>query len=172
MARLAFDTFPKSATAWLARTLELCFAGSEIVWGGHRSTTFINSPNCMTSVRHPAQAAPSAMCFFGYDDPAAVLDWYCRFMEKTLKYRHRVYASRFENLTSDPMTEMLNYAAKFGLDNPTHVTCKQITDAVRLTHPLHLPAAPTKQRKRAETKVNDCQRLTDAVQLYEALTTN
>jgi hypothetical protein len=172
VARLTWDTFPKSGSAWLARTLELCYPNHEVEWGGHRSITFIYSPNCITSVRHPRAAVASYACFFLDDNVAGILDWYCRFMERTIKYQHRVYVSQFDNLTVDPMKEMHSYAAMFGLIGPTPVTCEQITDAVRLTHPAHLPSARTDKRNHAEAIVDDCDRLTDAVQLYEALTTD
>ena len=170
MARLTWDTFPKSGSAWLARTLDLCFPDHEIVWGGHRSTTFAESHNCVTVVRHPRQAAASAMCFFGYDDPAAVLDWYCRFMKRTKQYRHRVYVSRFEDLTTDPVREMREYAVMFDLPAPKVVTCDHITAAVKVTHAAHLPSKITSQREKAQSMVDDCARLSDAVAIYEQVT--
>lgn len=170
MARLTWDTFPKSGSAWLARTLDLSFPQCEVVWGGHRSTTFAESPNCVTVVRHPRQAAASAMCFFGYDDPVAVLDWYCRFMERTKQYRHRVYVSQFNNLTTNPVREMQQYAATFDLPAPKAVKCDDITAAVKVEHAAHLPSKITPQRRKAQALVDDCARLSDAVTIYKQLT--
>lgn len=169
MARLTWDTFPKSGSAWLARTLELCYPNDEVVWGGHRSTTFISSPNCITSVRHPKETVASYLSFFQDNSVEPVVDWYCRFIDRTIKYQDRIYVSRFEDLISNPLVEIDNYASMFGLHSPVPVTHEEITDSVRATHANHLPSPRTEKREQAEILVANSPELSHAIELYELL---
>lgn len=91
-------------------------------------------------------------------------------MERTKQYRHRVYVSRFEDLTTDPMREMRDYASMFDLPAPKTVTSDDITAAVKVEHAAHLPSVITPQREKAQSMVDDCARLSEAVAIYQQVT--
>lgn len=169
MARLTWDNFPRSGSAWLARTLDLCFPSYDIVWGGHRSSTFIDSPNCITVIRNPRQTITSYIEFFNEKNISSVIDWYFRFINRTIEYKDYIYISLFEDLTKNPLHEMQKYSAKFGLMQPKHVVCEQISEAVSLTHPQHLPRTFSKKREQIQKTVNNSDKLFRSIELYEYL---
>lgn len=166
MARLVLDTFPKSGSAFTAAALELVFPHDEMVWGEQRRANLRDADNCLTIARDPRDAAPSCMIFMQYDDPRAVLDWYCRFMEWTYLYQDRIHIALFENVTTKPMHVLTSYAERFGLQ-ATHVSDQSIYARTRETHPLHLPAPTTPQRLAANEAVASCDLLPDALAIFE-----
>lgn len=171
MARLVWDTFPKSGSAWLAATLRTAFPESEIVWGNHRITTLKKEENVITCIRQPQDCIPSYMIFFGHDNPSRGLDWYCRFMQGTLESKDRIYISLFEKLIKDPYGEMLNYQTKFLLPEPSLVTKEGIKEEVTKTHPQHLPGFLTSEREKANEMVLSHPDLLGATEIYNKVVT-
>lgn len=167
MARLTFDTFPRSGTIWLETTLSLCFPDNEIKWGQHRSSTFITAENCITSVRNPRQAVSSYLSFFGESNVEGALRWYCRFMQRTMDYRDRIYVAKFDDLITDPMREIQQYANKFNLAKPKSITYDQIYNVVRVNHADHLPKKISQQKLKTQILVNNCIHLSKALKIYE-----
>lgn len=171
MARLVFDTFPKSGTAWLAGTLKSAYPESEIIWGGHRAATLKKEEQVITAIRNPKDCIPSYMIFFQHNEPGRLLDWYCRFMQGTIDSKDRIFISSFEELTTDPQTVMIKYSKRFLLQEPTPVTVTKIKEQVIKTHLGHLPAPLTLERKRANEIVLSNPDLSAALTMYEKVLT-
>jgi hypothetical protein len=166
VARLNWDTFPKSGSAWLARTLELAYPQHEVVWGGHRITTLRKESNVITCIRNPKDCIPSYMLFFNHDNPERLLDWYCRFMAGTIECADRIFVTRFEQITTEPESVMLAYADRFGLEQPQPVTPAKVKAKTLETHAEHLPKPLTAERIKANQIVLTSPSLPAALDLY------
>ncbi len=167
MARLVYDTFPKSGTAWLSSTLKSAYPESEIIWGGHRITTLRKEQQVITSIRNPKDCIPSYMVFFQHNEPGPLLDWYCRFIQGTIDSQNNIFISSFEELITDPQSIMIKYSKKFLLTEPYLVTTEEIKKKVIKTHPEHLPAPVSFERKKANDIVLSHPDLSAALTIYE-----
>lgn len=167
MARLTWDTFPKTGSAWLAHTLEASFPNDEVVWGGHRAATLRYEANVVTTLRHPAPTIASYLVFFQHDQPDRLLDWYCRFTTAIIDYHDRVVVAAFEDITAQPHQVMVAYGQRFRLDVPQPVTTAEIRRRTQQMHPAHLPRALDEVRVSAVEAVKAASLLPDAVRLYE-----
>jgi hypothetical protein len=167
LGRLVWDTFPKSGSAWLARTVELAYPNHEVVWGGHRIATLRRETNVITCIRDPRDAVASYLIFFQHDDPERLLDWYCRFMVGTIENAHRIFVTDFNSITVKPESVMRAYASRFDLSEPQPVTLATIEAKVKETHAAHLPKPLTAERIEANQRVLDSPSLPAALDLYE-----
>lgn len=166
MARLTWDTFPKTGSAWLAHTLEAAFPHDQIVWGGHRAATLRYEHNVITTLRHPAPTVAAYMVFFHHEDPDRLLDWYCRFTTATITYASRVMVAAFEDITQTPGQVMAAYADLFRLTPSEPVTVEDVYARTVSSHPAHLPSNQGVARQRAAEAVAAASLLPDAVRLY------
>ena len=166
MGRLVWDTYPKSGSAWLARTLDLAFPKSEIVWGQHRIATLSKEQKVITSIRNPQDCVASYMVFFNHYNPDGLLDWYSRFMQGTIESASRIFIARFEELTSNPSLVVNQYASMFSLPTPETITKNQVSNKTRETHPQHLPSTITPERIKANEMVMESPELQKALDLF------
>lgn len=168
MARLTWDTFPKTGSAWLAHTLGAAFPEDQIVWGGHRAATLRYEENVITTLRHPAPVVASYMVFFNHGDPDRLLDWYCRFTTATITYASRIMVAAFEDVTARPMQVMSAYADRFSLTPPKPLTIKDVHSRTLASHAAHLPSRQGAARDRADEAVAAASLLPEAIRLYES----
>ena len=167
MGRLNWDTFPKTGSSWLACSLELAYPASEIVWGGHRKTTLKKESNVITVVRNPLDSVSSAMVFFSKTDVEGLLDWYCRFTQEIIDSKHRIFATQFEDLISEPFKVVQAYAKRFELETPKFFTQEMLMEISKKTYPHHLPEPLTKERQEANLEVKKSSMLDKANTIYE-----
>lgn len=168
MARLTWDTFPKTGSAWLAHTLEAAFPHDQIVWGGHRAATLRYEGNVITTLRHPAPTVAAYMVFFQHDQPDRLLDWYCRFTTATIAHANRIMVAAFEDITKEPEKVMAAYADRFSLAPPQPMTVEDVYARTLAAHPAHLPSDRSVARERADEAVSAASLLPEAVRLYES----
>jgi hypothetical protein len=166
VARLNWDTFPKSGSQWLSTTLELSYPEYKIIWGGHRINTLRKEENVITVIRNPKDCISSYLVFFQKENPEKALDWYCRFMQGTIEFSERIFITKFEKITTQPKLVMTEYAKKFNLSNPKNVTLKNIKTKVMKTHPEHLPQPINTTRLKANEIVLNSPLLSTALEFY------
>ena len=167
VARLVYDTFPKSGTAWLGTALRHSFPNDEIAWTGHRRISLKKEENVITVIRNPLDTVSSGMVFFGYEDATKVLDWYSRFTQGIIESSNRIFIAKFEELTTDPNSIMTAYAKKFNLVNPVATDKELIWQETQKTHPAHLPSEETEARTEAKKMTLASPLLEKANELYE-----
>lgn len=167
MARLTFNTFPRSGTMWVFQTLKIAFPKNDIIFGDHRITTLRKEANVITSVRNPKDCVPSYLVFFNKDNPNRALEWYCRFMQGTIDSKDRIFVADFRDIISKPQEVMQSYSSRFNLDSPDPFTLESIRSNVLNNFPNHLPRPITEARIKANETVLSNPLLSDALFLYE-----
>jgi len=167
MARLVWDTFPRSGSAWLAHTLRLSFPHSEIIWGGHRIATLRKESNVITCIRSPLNAVPSATLFFRKDNPEGMIDWYCRFIEGAIKNSERIFISSFDEIIYNPSEVMSRYAKRFFIPHYVDVSPDEIKLETMKTHAENLPRPISKERIAMNHVVGKLPSMKRALALYD-----
>jgi len=168
MVRLAFDTFPRSGTAFIRHSLELAFE-YEIVGGMHKIATFSKEQNVITAIRNPKDCIPSWIEFRKLSKELLpdYLDWYIRFLQGTLLSINKIYVVTFEKLTSAIELVMQEYANKFNLKAPKKITNNQIKQSMQLEYSEHLPRNKSNYRIELDELILKEPRFFEALNIYE-----
>jgi len=185
VARLNYDTFPKSGTMWLGNCLSLSFPKEEIFFGSHRITTLRKKENVITVLRNPKDTISSYIVFFdnlnlcmgcrGYhtfNKVEDIFEWYCRFLKGMIDNYNRIYVVDFEKLTKNPYEVMVSYSKYFNLSKPCLITEQQVKEKTFKTNPENMPSPLTKQRIHINKIVESNTSLNYAQKLYESIYSN
>ena len=168
MVRLAYDTFPRSGTAFIKHSLELAF-DYEIVGGMHKIATFSKEQNVITSIRNPKDCIPSWIEFRKLSKELLpdYLDWYIRFLQGTVLNINKIYVVTFEKLTSTIELVMKEYANRFNLKSPKSITNDQVKQSMQLEYSEHLPRNKSNYRIELDELILKEPRFFEALNIYE-----
>jgi hypothetical protein len=165
MGRLAWDTFPRTGTAWLGRCLESAFPHYTLEWGGHRATTLRKGNNVISTLRHPLPAISSYAEHFGFWDFDGLLEWYSRFTQTQIEQRDRIFVTLFDDIVSRPDWVLERYATRFSLTDRQPVR-HDLQKHMQTNYKKHFPQERTKERLNAETQLLRCSALVSATSVY------
>lgn len=168
MARLAWETFPRSGSMWLAQCLSRSYPTHQIIHGEHRRANLGAYANQITSVRNPLDCVSSWMLFTNRTtDAEPLLEWYIRFYDRLADRKGLVFIATFEDLVSCPENVMQSYAQWFGLAKPRRLDIQALEKFMRVSFSDHMPRSSEGIRSTCKDLVVGSVSFANAVQSYE-----
>lgn len=167
MGKLICEAFPKTASTWLLKSLQLSFPEYVAIRAQHRVSNLKDQFNVITTIRDPRNCIPSYMIFFEEESMDVAVDFYCQFLNTTKEYSEKIFICSFDQIINNTHEVLKKYSEKFLLQHPIPVSYEEIMIKMEKEYTDFLPKNKTEKRLQLEETIHKNKRIEEAIYLYE-----